>query len=257
MKSSKELSTAACNLTGFIHSIETFGTVDGPGIRLVVFFQGCPMRCLYCHNPDTWEPRKGQKMTADEILSLYEKNRNYYKNGGITATGGEPLLQINFLTELFGKAKKRGIHTCLDTSGILYKNSHFSAFDTLFSFTDLILLDLKHSDPSTHKTLTGHSSEAVLEFLDKTSKARIPVIIRHVLVSGITDSTAQLEGIGRIIAAHPNVTGVEVLPYHNMGEKKYEELQIPYPLKGMETMRNEEAVKARKTILESAVKYYL
>lgn len=251
MKSFPEPSTAECSKTGFIHSVETFGTVDGPGIRLVVFFQGCPMRCLYCHNPDTWTARKGSAMTAEEILNIYEKGKSFYTNGGITASGGEPLMQLDFLTGLFEEAKKRGVHTCLDTSGILYKDSAKTAYERLFSSTDLILLDLKHSDPSEHKTLTGQALTPVLEFLRAACAADVPTVIRHVIVPGITDSSEELAGIGKIIASYPNVKGLEVLPYHNLGEAKYEELQIPYPLKGMENLPAEKAQQARRVILES------
>lgn len=255
MKSFHELSTAESEEIGYLHSIETFGTVDGPGIRLVLFFQGCPMRCLYCHNPDTWTPRKGQTATVDEILELFEKNKKYYQNGGITATGGEPLLQLSFLTELFEKAKEKGIHTCLDTSGILFSQKQEAAYVRLLNSTDLVLLDLKHSDPLGHKTLTGHTQDAVLDFLSFTEKRKTPVIIRHVIVSGMTDSQEELDGIGRIIAAHSNIKGLEVLPYHNMGEQKYEELGLDYPLKGMANLPQEQAANARKKILQSIVAY--
>lgn len=251
MKSSHEPSTAVSEEIGYLHSMETFGTVDGPGIRLVLFFQGCPMRCLYCHNPDTWTPRKGQPVTVEELLKVYEKNKRYYQNGGITATGGEPLLQLSFLTELFEKAKERGIHTCLDTSGILFSQKQAAAYVRLLNATDLILLDLKHSDPSGHKALTGHSQDAVLDFLSFTEERKTPVIIRHVIVSGITDSPEELDGIGRMIAAHSNIIGFEVLPYHSMGEQKYEELGLDYPLKGMKNLPQEQAANARKRILQS------
>ena len=255
MKSSPEPSMTECNRSGYIHSIESFGTVDGPGIRLVVFFQGCPMRCLYCHNPDTWEFKKGTLMTVDEILSVYEKNRNFYKNGGITATGGEPLMQLSFLTELFEKAHGKGIHTCLDTSGIAFRREQEEMYKSLFASTSLILLDLKHSSPDGHKILTGQSQDHVLDFLDFAEKCSIPVIIRHVITEGYTDSSQELEGIGKIIAAHPNIRGLEVLPYHGMGEKKYEELGIDYPLKGMHDRPKEKAAQARKIILQSVKKY--
>lgn len=135
--------------------MESFGTVDGPGIRFVVFFQGCPMRCAFCHNPDTWAFTGGQQMTADELLDQYEKNKSFYKGGGITATGGEPLAQLPFLTELFQKAKQRGIHTCLDSSGIFYNDKKKDQFAALFAVTDLVLLDFKHSNEAGHKALTG------------------------------------------------------------------------------------------------------
>ena len=209
-----------CKETGYIHSLETFGTVDGPGIRLVVFFQGCPMRCLYCHNPDTWAPKKGQTMTVDEILDIYEKNKGFYSKGGITATGGEPLMQLDFLIALFEGAKKRKIHTCLDTSGILYRKEKDEAYRRLFASTDLLLVDLKHSQADTHKTLTGQSLQSVLEFLDAADRSGVSAIIRHVVVKGYTDTPKEWDGIGKIIAEHKNVKGLEVLPYHNMGEIK-------------------------------------
>lgn len=245
----------ACKQTGLIHSLETFGTVDGPGIRLVVFFQGCPMRCLYCHNPDTWDSKKGRPVTVDEILELYEKNRIYYRSGGLTATGGEPLMQLHFLTELFEKAKEKGIHTCLDTSGILYREKAREDYIRLFVSTDLILLDLKHSDPEKHKLLTGHSQKAVLEFLDASCEANIPVIIRHVVVPGYTDSPTQLENLGKIIASRKNIKGLEVLPYHSMGEQKYKELNLEYPLKGLEDLSKEQAEHARRLLLDSIRQY--
>lgn len=190
-------------------------------------------------------------MTVEEILCIYEKNRTYYQKGGLTATGGEPLMQLPFLTQLFEKAKQRSIHTCLDTSGILYREHLKAEYERLFASVDLILLDLKHSDPQGHKHLTGHSQNPVLEFLSAACKSQIPVIIRHVILEGITDSPKELEGIGRIIAEYPNIKGLEVLPYHNMGEQKYQELQMDYPLKGMENLPKEKAEQARKIILES------
>ena len=254
MRLSQEPSMTECK-TGFIHSIETFGTVDGPGIRLVVFLQGCPMRCLYCHNPDTWAPQKGQSMTIDEILEIYEKNKGFYQNGGITITGGEPLMQLAFVTELFQAAKAKNIHTCLDTSGILYREKQSAAYKNLFSYTDLILLDIKHSIPEEHKKLTGHPLSPVLDFLKASETAKVPVVVRHVIVKGFTDSSEELNGIGKLLASYKNIKGLEVLPYHNMGEQKYLELNMEYPLKGMENLSKEEAQKARSYILESYKKY--
>lgn len=235
---------------GFIHSIESFGTVDGPGIRFVVFFQGCPMRCQYCHNPDTWEVRAGTEMTVREILDMYDKNRHFYRNGGITATGGEPLLQLDFLTELFTEARKEGIHTCLDTSGIVYRKERQEAYDRLFAVTDLVLLDIKHSNPEGHISLTGQKQDHILEFLHALEQANVPVIIRHVVVPGITDGETELRGIGRLIGTLRNLKGLEVLPYHTMGVAKYESLGIEYPLKGLESMDKQEAKKAREIILD-------
>lgn len=236
--------------TGYIHSLESFGTVDGPGIRFVVFFQGCPMRCKYCHNPDTWKVHEGNQMSVEEILKEYEKNKNFYKKGGITATGGEPLLQIEFLTELFKAAKEKGIHTCLDTSGIVYREGKEEQFKELFRYLDLVLLDIKHSLPEGHKELTGQPQEPVLAFAGALERAKIPMVIRHVVVPGITDGREELEALGRLVAGFKNLRGLEILPYHTMGVTKYEQLGMEYPLKGVESMDKAEAAKARETILE-------
>lgn len=190
-------------------------------------------------------------MTADELLELYEHNKTFYKNGGITATGGEPLLQLSFLTELFEKAKERGIHTCLDTSGIVYRKERQEEFDRLFQVTDLILLDIKHSDPTGHKELTGQEQKPVLEFAKALEQASIPVVIRHVVVPGFTDKKEELEQLGRMIAPLRNLKGLEILPYHTMGKTKYESLQIPYPLEGVEALDKEKASEAKKIILET------
>lgn len=237
-------------ISGRVHSIESFGTVDGPGVRLVVFLKGCPMRCLYCHNPDTWDPEGGTRMTAGEILAQFASARNFYKNGGITATGGEPLLQMDFLTELFTAAKKEGIHTCLDTSGIMYRREKQEDYDRLFAVTDLVLLDIKHSDSQGHIRLTKQKQDHILEFLHALEQANVPVVIRHVVVPGITDSETELRGLGRLIGTLRNLKGLEVLPYHTMGAAKYESLGIEYPLKGLESMDKQEAKKARAIILD-------
>ena len=239
---------------GRIHSIETFGTVDGPGTRYVIFFQGCPFRCLYCHNPDTWTGSGGNLMTAEAILEGYQKNASFYKNGGLTASGGEPLLQLEFLTELFQKAKKKGIHTCLDTSGAVYHPSKRTEYEALLSYTDLVLLDIKHSNPGEHQKLTGHTNESVLGFATLLSELKIPMVIRHVLVPEITDNTEQLTGLGILMKQFPNIVGLEVLPFHQMGTAKYENLGIPYPLKDVPALTKEDAKRARRMILEAYAK---
>lgn len=211
---------------GYIHSIESFGTVDGPGIRFVVFFQGCPLRCLYCHNPDSWKKNAGTEMSVDEILSQYERNIEFYKNGGLTATGGEPLYQLDFLTELFVEAKKRGIHTCLDTSAGCFDTNNLSKYDKLLDNTDLVLLDIKHSDSQSHLKLTGIPSNKPLEFLRLLDSKYIQVIIRHVLVPNITDTIEHFEKLGKLLSPFTNIYGVDVLPYHNMGEAKYKKLRV-------------------------------
>ena len=177
-------------MIGYIHSTESFGTVDGPGIRYVVFMQGCPMRCLYCHNPDTWEIGKGEEKTAEEILSAFNKNRSFYEKGGITVTGGEPLLQIDFLIDLFSKAKAEGIHTCIDTSGVTYnpKNKEYlEKLDILMGYTDLVMLDIKHIKTENHKALTGMGNENILSFAKYLEEKKIPLWVRHIIVKGYTD----------------------------------------------------------------------
>lgn len=240
-------------MKGYIHSTESFGTVDGPGIRFVVFMQGCPLRCLYCHNPDTWDKEKGKETTADELLTEYNKNREFYKRGGITVTGGEPLLQLDFVTELFRKSKEQGIHTCLDTSGIVFnKNSaeQVSRFDELIKHTDLVMLDIKHIDPEKHKTLTGSQNSNVLDFAEYLSENNIPLWIRHVVVKGHTDDKDDLKRLGRYLAHLKTLKALDVLPYHTMGVNKYKELGLSYPLEGVEALSQQEAVKAKSYIME-------
>jgi len=239
---------------GYIHSIESFGTVDGPGLRFVVFTQGCPMRCKYCHNPDTWETGKGTQMSPEEIIAQFERNRPFYKNGGITVTGGEPLLQIDFMLSLFTLAKEKQIHTCIDTSGITYREGNTAyneKLDALMALTDLVMLDIKHIDEDAHRELTGHSNEGILAFARYLAKKNVPVWIRHVIVPGITDDPEEHKRLGRFIAALPNVKALDVLPYHTMGVNKYEKLGIPYPLEGVEALPKQEAAKAKETILSS------
>ena len=239
---------------GYIHSIESFGTVDGPGLRFVVFTQGCPMRCKYCHNPDTWETGKGDTMSVEEILAQFERNREFYKNGGITVTGGEPLLQIDFLLALFRQCKAKHIHTCLDTSGITYREGdtpYNRKLDELMGYTDLVMLDIKHMDPDGHKALTGQHNDGILAFAKYVDDKNVPLWIRHVIVPGITDDPEEQRALGRFIAHLRNVKALDVLPYHTMGVVKYEKLGIPYPLAGIDALPKQEAAKAKQIILES------
>lgn len=247
---------------GRIHSVETFGTVDGPGVRFVVFFQGCPMRCQYCHNPDTWQADSGEEVSADELLSRFERNRSFYKTGGITATGGEPMMQMEFLTELFTKAKERGIHTCLDTSGIFFPGTagasgvparasdqeRLAQIDALLAVTDLVMLDIKHMETKAHQSLTGHGNENVLAFaryLDEKGKA---VWIRHVVVPGITFDETELAALGQFLQTLSNVEKLEVLPYHALGKVKYENLGMDYALKDTPQLTKEQAKEAERII---------
>ncbi|MBO7672475.1 pyruvate formate lyase-activating protein [bacterium] len=238
-------------LSGKIHSIETCGTVDGPGVRFVVFLQGCPMRCQYCHNPDTWAFVGGQEMSVEEILSQFDGVKEFLKNGGITATGGEPLVQIDFVTELFKLAQEQNIHTALDTSGILFDINNTTKIDELLKFTSLVMLDIKHIDDDEHKKLTGHSNKNILNFARYLSDKNIPMWIRHVVVPTITDKPEYLKKLGEFIGTLKNVHALDVLPYHDLAISKYEKLGINYPLKGIPPLTKEQAIIARDTIVSS------
>lgn len=239
-------------MIGKIHSIETFGTVDGPGIRYVVFMQGCPMRCLYCHNPDTWNIGGGESITVEEILEGYNKNAEFYSKGGITVTGGEPLLQTDFLIELFRAAKEQNIHTCIDTSGITYSETneeYLKKLDELMKYTDLVMLDIKHIDPAEHKRLTSKDNAGILGFAKYLEKKKIPVWVRHVIVEGYTDNPEHLESLGEFIGRLRNLRALDVLPYHTMGKSKYEELGLEYPLGDLPSLSKRDAEIAKEHIL--------
>lgn len=235
-----------------VHSTESFGTVDGPGIRLVVFLQGCPMRCLYCHNPDTWNPAGGTEMSITQIMAQYEKNRPFYRNGGITVTGGEPLMQIPAVTELFSAASHRGIHTCLDTSGVTFRHGRpevIEIFDQLLSVTDLVMLDIKHMVPEKHLKLCGQPLEPILQFARYLDDKAIPVWIRHVVIPDITYDQNYLYQLGTFIGTLHNVKALDILPYHNMGKTKYQALGMVYPLDDTPPLNQEEASAARQIIV--------
>ncbi len=238
-------------MEGYIHSVESFGTVDGPGIRMVVFFSGCPMRCKYCHNPDTWEMRRGVKTTVHALIEQCLRNKAFYESGGITASGGEPLMQIDFLTELFKAAKSHGIHTCLDTSGATYRFSseYLQKLDSLMLYTDLVMLDIKHIDRAKHKELCSLDNDNILAFAKYLEQKEKPTWIRHVVVPTLTDNEEDLFELGRFIGSLRNVKALDVLPYHTMGVSKYKELGIEYPLAGIEAMPKEDAIKAKQIIL--------
>ena len=239
-------------MKGYIHSSETFGTVDGPGIRYVLFMQGCPMRCLYCHNPDTWKVGTGTPIDPETVIREYKKNAAFYSNGGITVTGGEPLLQIEFVTELFRLAKEEGIHTCIDTSGVTYSETNTAytkKLDELMKYTDLVMLDIKHIDDKEHKALTSHTNEGILAFAKYLEAGNIPLWVRHVVIKGYTDSPEHLKNLGRFIGTLKNLRALDVLPYHNMGEEKYREMGLEYPLLGMPPLDKSEAEIAKQYIL--------
>ena len=239
---------------GNIHSLESCGTVDGPGIRFVVFTQGCPMRCQYCHNPDSWTTTENKKMSVDEILEKYEGVKEFLRNGGLTVTGGEPLLQIDFVTELFKKAKEKQIHTALDTSGILFNRKNTEKIDELLKYTDLVLLDIKHIDNIEHKKLTGMPNVNILDFAKYLSEKNIPVWIRHVVVPESTYNEKYLSELGEFLSTLNNIKALDVLPYHNMAIPKYKNLGINYSLKDLQPLTKEEAIKARDIILNSMKK---
>lgn len=216
--------------------------------------QGCPLRCLYCHNPDTWKMTGGTEVTADELLAEYEHNKAFYRNGGITVSGGEPLLQTDFLTELFEKAKQKGIHTCIDTSGITYDEAnteYISRLDRLMELCDLVMLDIKHIDSAQHKVLTGRGNERILAFARYVGRKGVPLWVRHVVVRGYTDGEEEHRAMGEFLATLPTLRAIDVLPYHTMGVSKYRELGIDYPLEGMEALSFSEAEAAKKEILSS------
>ena len=234
------------DVVGRVHSTESFGTVDGPGTRFVVFCQGCPMRCQYCHNPDTWEFGKGTEKSVRELLEMFERNRPFYKRGGITVTGGEPMAQPDFVAALFRAAHAAPagrIHTCLDTSAATFSAERAERFSALLDDTDMVLLDIKTSDPALHETLCGLPASHALELGDELARRGIPTLVRHVVVPGLTDSEEECAEVGRIIGNWDNVVGLDFLPYHTMGKVKYDKLGIDYPLKGVKAM---DATRARE-----------
>lgn len=219
---------------GKIHSIETLGAVDGPGIRFVVFLQGCPMRCQYCHNPDTWDANAGKDYSVEQLLSEIRKYKHYFgNNGGVTISGGEPLVQIDFVIKLFKVLKAEKIHTCIDTSGVLFNPSNTEKIEELLKYTDLVLLDIKHINSAKHKQLTGFNNENILSFAKFLNTLNKPVWIRYVLVPTLTDDTAALVELRNFLNTLSNVEKIEVLPYHSLGVAKYDKIGISYPLRNI------------------------
>jgi len=241
---------------GNIHSIETFGTVDGPGIRYVVFTQGCLLRCQFCHNADTWEIGTGKQMSVKDIINDLQSYLPFIEasGGGITVSGGEPLLQIPFLIELFKACKKLGIHTTLDSSGGCFsKAPNFqNNLEELIKYTDLVLLDLKHIDRKKHKSLTGMGNDHILEFAKYLSDKKIPVWIRHVLVPTINDNKEDLTRLSAFISKLENVEKIDILPYHKLGVYKWETLGLEYPLAGIDPP-SQESVDFATNILNQAL----
>lgn len=238
-------------MIGHIHSTESFGAADGPGVRFIVFMQGCHMRCRYCHNPDTWKMDGGDEVTADEILKRALRFKPYWgKDGGITISGGEPLLQIDFVIELFKKAKELGINTCIDTAGNPFTKEEpfFSKFEELMKYTDLLLLDLKEINLTRHKDLTGFDNSNIIEMAKYLSEINKPVWIRHVLVPEHSDFDEDLDALGDFIDTLSNVDRVEILPYHTLGKFKWENLGIPYTLESISPPSAERIENAKQRI---------
>lgn len=236
---------SAQNITGRVHSFESFSTVDGPGVRFVIFLQGCPLRCKYCHNRDTREMNLGDVYTVNEVVEKVLHYKEYMgEHGGVTVSGGEPLVQLDFVIELFKKLKEHGIHTALDTSGFIdtYK------LKDLLEYTDLVLLDLKQMDDDSHKDLIGVSNEKILKFAKNLSDNNIPMWIRHVLVPGHTDNEQHLIMLKEFIQTLKCVEKIEVLGYHTMGKDKWEILGEKYPLEGVPEAKDEDIARAEKIL---------
>lgn len=238
-------------MDGYVHSLESFGSVDGPGVRYVIFMQGCRMRCQFCHNPDTWDMSAGRAYTADQLLNTALKYKAYWgKQGGITVSGGEPLLQIDFLLEFFKKAKARGVHTVIDTAGNPFTTAEpfFAKFRELMDYTDLLLLDIKEIDDEKHKKLTGVTNKNILDMARFLSDINKPVWLRHVLVPERSDNDKDLMKLSAFIKTLSNIEKVEVLPYHTMGAFKWEKLGLSYPLEGIAPPTQERVLNARRIL---------
>ena len=240
-------------MNGYIHSTESFGSVDGPGVRFVIFTAGCPMRCQFCHNPDTWNMQAGEKKTAEELIRQALRYKSYWKDGGgITVSGGEPLMQIDFMIELFRLAKENGINTAIDTSGAPFTREEpfFGKFNELMKYTDLLLVDIKHIDEEQHKILTGRTNENILDMARYLSEIGKPVWIRHVLVPERTDNDEYLKKLKNFINELKNVQRIEILLYHTFGEYKWKELGLEYPLTGIEPPAAERVENAKQILID-------
>ncbi len=238
-------------LLGNIHSVESFGSADGPGVRYIVFLKGCNMRCKYCHNPDTWAAANGQQLSAEEVLQKALRYKSYWRNnGGITISGGEALLQIDFVTELFRLAKEKGVNTCLDTSGNPFTREEpfYAKFEELMQVTDLFMLDIKHMDEEAHRKLTGQTNVNILDMARCLSDHGKAMWIRHVLVPGITDDEEQQKQLRAFIDTLQTVERVEILPYHTLGVYKWKELGIPYGLEGVNPPTQEQVRRAKEIL---------
>lgn len=228
-------------MKGLIHSFETFGTKDGPGIRFVLFMQGCPLRCLYCHNPDTWkQPDRKYELSPEEVMSEILKIKPFIRSGGVTVSGGEPLLQPEFILELFKLSKINGLHTAIDTSGYVLNDG----VKKVLEFTDLVLLDIKHINPEKYKNLTARPLEPTFRFVEYLSEIEKPIWLRYVLVPGFTDDEKDLNDWADYASKYKTVERVDILPFHQMGLHKWEEMQEQYKLRDVPSPTHEEVGKA-------------
>ncbi|WAW14340.1 pyruvate formate-lyase-activating protein [Peptostreptococcus equinus] len=237
---------------GRIHSVETFGTVDGPGIRYVVFAQGCNLKCKFCHNRDTWEMNAGKLVSSDEIIEDMLKYKSFYKDGGITMSGGEAALQVDFVRDIFKQAKKHEVHTCLDTNGYL----DVERIKPILEYTDLVLLDLKHMIPENSIWLTGAPSEKAQILARYLDDVNIPVYIRHVLIPDITDSEENLTRMVNFVKTLHNVVRFEFLPYHIMGVSKWEQMNKEYELKYIRPATQEDVDKAKALFIKNGYDHF-
>lgn len=251
MSDNATISNISPETFGHIHSTESFGAADGPGVRFIVFVRGCHMRCAYCHNPDTWEIGGGEEITASSLIKKALRYKSYWgAEGGITVSGGEPLLQIEFVTALFKLAKENGIHTTLDTAGNPFTREEpfFGKFNELMKYTDLVMLDIKEINPQRHKELTGFDNSNILDMARYLSDIQKPMWIRHVLVPETTDFDEDLDKLGAFIKTLSNVELTEILPYHTLGRFKWDELGIKYRLDGISPPTKERIENAKNRL---------
>ncbi len=241
-----------CSKTGRIHSIESFGTLDGPGIRSVIFMQGCPLRCKYCHNPDTWEIHGGTEISVEEIIQKLKNYKPYFdaSGGGVTLSGGEPLMQPCFSKEILKRCKKHGIHTAIDTSGFCDER----VLKTIIPYTDLFLLDIKHLDPIKHRFITGKDNKKILKTLKFLNHYNKTIWIRHVIVPGLTDDVKHLRQMAEFLIKYPSIEQIELLPYHKMGVHKWNKLGLKYPLGNINPPDEHEINKFKGIFLSKGLK---
>lgn len=237
---------------GFINKIETFATVDGPGIRTLFFLSGCPLRCLYCHNPETWQQESGIQMDTLKLLNLVKRYKPYYGDtGGVTFSGGEPLMQASYLNESLRILKEAGINTCLDTSGY----SRSSLLPEILSHTDLVIYDIKAANPELYQKITGQDMQVTSDFLDLAQSLNVKFWLRQVIVPGLNDNEVNIDETAKLIAGIKNVEKIELLPYHTLGTSKYKKLDYKYPLEGVEAM-NPDKLKILSDLLFEKIEYY-